>query len=214
VPESQTKVIGQESTITAGTTSGQGQDNKPGPFATPKHKSKVSPAATTHKASSHIEGNQLKPSTLQAKEDQPKATTSLSHEPKGHTEPKGLGNVASEKVDGSVPHGGNHQKPSTLQVTEDQLEATTPVVLLPVDLWHQEPGVGKGQSANGSQSPEIEKVSVPKGVQQEVSNADEAVTTPIPNEISDVNNTEPQVVRVTSPIRKPIQEEWKSKKKQ
>ena len=102
-----------------------------GPFATPKHKSKVSPAATTHKPSSHIEGlrqgNQLKPSTLQAKEDQPKATTSLSHEPKVHTEPKGLGNVASEKVNGSVPHGGNQQKPSTLPMTEDQPKATTPL---------------------------------------------------------------------------------------
>ena len=47
-------------------------------------------------------------------------------------------------------------------------------------------------------------MSVPNGVQQEVSNVDEAVNTPLPNEISDVNNTEPQVVRVTSPIRKPI----------
>ena len=101
-----------------------------GPFATPKHKPKASPATNTHKPSSHVEGlrqgNQPKPSTIQAIEDQPKATTSLSYEPKGHTEPKGVGNVASEKVDGSVPHGRNQQKPSTLQVTEDQLKATTP----------------------------------------------------------------------------------------
>ena len=55
---------------------------------------------------------------------------------------------------------------------------------------------------------------MPKGAQQEVSNADEAGATPLPNEISDVNNTEPQVVRVTSPIRKPIQEQWNSRKKQ
>ena len=94
-----------------------------GPFATPKHKPKVPPAATNHKPSSHVDGlhhgNLLKSSTLQAKEDQPKAATR-------HTEPKDVGNVDAAKDDSSVPHGGHQQKPSPLPVTEDQPNATTP----------------------------------------------------------------------------------------